>query len=180
VSGCAWSPDGTRLVSASRDNTLRIWNAKTGKSALTLLGHTNWVYGCAWSPDGARLVSASADHTLRIWDAQTGESVATLQGHTGSVESCAWSPDGKRIVSASDDGTIRTWHAATGQEIAPTLYHFAQGWASLDHQNNRILACSPDAWRYLGWIVPDANGMPEWLPAETFGELPVVESVVES
>jgi hypothetical protein len=56
------------------------------------------------------------------------------------------------------------------------MYHFPQAWASLDHQNDRILACSPDAWRYLGGVVPDTDtGMPEWLPAETFGELPVVE-----
>jgi len=46
---------------------------------------------------------------------------------------------------------------------------------SVDHQNNRILACDSEAWRYLGWIVPEpGTGLPEWLPAETFGPLPVV------
>jgi hypothetical protein len=98
-----------------------------------------------------------------------------LEGHTNPVLRCAWSSNEKQIISASADGTIRTWDPAAGQEIAPTLYHFSHGWASLDHQNNRILACSPEAWRYVGWIVPDAvTGMPEWLPAETFRALPVV------
>jgi hypothetical protein len=55
------------------------------------------------------------------------------------------------------------------------MYHFSHGWASLDHQNNRILAWSADAWRYLAWILPDPEaGMPEWLPAETFGEFPLI------
>ncbi len=180
VRGCAWSPDGARIASASQNET-RIWDAKTGASVLTLQGHTDSVRGCAWSPDGARLVSASYDSTLRIWDARTGKSVLTLQGHTHWVMGCAWSPDGKRIVSASADGTVRTWDTATGQEIVPALYHFSQGWASLDHHNNRIVACSSNAWRSLGWIVPEpGTGMPEWLPAETFGELPVVEPAVES
>jgi hypothetical protein len=47
------------------------------------------------------------------------------------------------------------------------------------HPNNRILACGPDAWRSLGWVVPErGTGLPEMLPAETFGLLPVVESRV--
>ena len=93
---------------------------------------------------------------------------------------CAWSPDGRRIVSASADGTVRFWDAATGAELAPTIYHLSpprgeNTWASVDHPNNRIVACGPDAWRSLGWVVPEAGtGMPEMLPAETFGALPVM------
>jgi hypothetical protein len=45
-------------------------------------------------------------------------------------------------------------------------------WAAIDHPNNRILACDAEAWRYLGWIAPDAGAFPEMLP-ETFGPLPV-------
>jgi WD40 repeat protein len=96
------------------------------------------------------------------------------------VWGCAWSPDGRHIVSASLDGTLRTWDASTGVELAPRIYHIeapngAPTWATIDHPNNRIVACGPDAWRSLGWIVPGADGFPEWLPAETFGPLPVVE-----
>ena len=46
-------------------------------------------------------------------------------------------------------------------------------WAAIDHPNNRILACGPDAWRSLGWVAPDpATGHLRMLPAETFGPLP--------
>jgi WD40 repeat protein/uncharacterized protein YjbI with pentapeptide repeats len=177
----AWSPDGKRIVSASGDCTLRLWDAQSGVSLATLQGHQDPVLGCAWSPDGQRIVSASADDTLRIWEAQSGNPLATLEGHRSWVEGCAWSPDCKRVVSGSLDGTVRVWDASTGIELAPRIYHLQAPnrgqptWATIDHPNNRIVACGPDAWRSLGWIVPGADGFPEWLPAETFGPLPVVE-----
>jgi WD40 repeat protein len=179
ITGCAWSPDGQRIVSASDDKTLRIWEAQTGQCVATLVGHEGPVGGCGWSPDGERIVSASEDKTLRIWEAETGRCVATLAGHESAALGCAWSPNGERIVSASHDGTVRTWDAATGVELAPTMYHLKTPddqptWCAVDHQNNKILACDAEAWRSLGWIVPDERlGMPEWLPAETFGPLPV-------
>ena len=62
--------------------------------------------------------------------------------------------------------------AATAREIA--AFYNAPDWYSLDHANNRILACSPGAWRNIGWIVPGDHGFPLRLPAETYGPLPVV------
>ena len=76
------SPDGTWIVSASDDGTLKIWDAATG----TERDHPHRPHqrgdGCAVSPDGAWIVSASCDNTLRIWDAATGTERATLTGHT--------------------------------------------------------------------------------------------------
>ena len=59
VTGCAVSPDGAFIVSASGDNTLKVWDARSGEARLTLQGHTAGVTGCAVSPDGALIVSAS-------------------------------------------------------------------------------------------------------------------------
>ncbi len=181
---CAWSGDGERIVSASWDKTLRVWDAQTGESVLTLNGHDRPVNGCAWSADGGRIVSASWDNTLRIWDAQTGKSVLTLIGHGGPVNGCAWSADGERIVSASWDGTLRIWDARTGRLLAPVIHQFARpfpSWCAIDPLTNQILACDGEAWRYLGWVVPSSvNGMPEILPAEVFGPLPVVEERAKS
>ena len=78
VEGCAFSPDGARIVSASSDATLRVWDAVTGECLRALAGHTRRVYGCAVSPDGASIVSAGADATVRMWDAATGEELRTL------------------------------------------------------------------------------------------------------
>ncbi|HEX3147231.1 MAG TPA: pentapeptide repeat-containing protein, partial [Gemmataceae bacterium] len=90
VRACAWSPDGTRIVSGSGDTSLKVWDAATGTCRLTLQGHTTSVTACAWSPDGTRIVSGSDDNSLKVWDAATGTCRLTLQGHTTSVTACAW------------------------------------------------------------------------------------------
>jgi len=118
VNDCAFSPDSRRIVSASRDRTLKLWNAETGEELTTLKGHTKGVNDCAFSPDGSKIISASDDYTLKLWDTETGKELLTLKGHTYMVNACAFSPDGRRIVSASDDGTLKLWSAETGKELA--------------------------------------------------------------
>ena len=82
ILSAAFSPDGQRVVTASRDGTARVWDARTGHALATLQGHTDIVWSAVFSPDGQRVVTASADETARVWDARTGQAVATLQGHT--------------------------------------------------------------------------------------------------
>ena len=123
VNHAAFSPDGTRIVTASEDNTARIWDAITGQAIETLTGHTGLVRHAAFSPDGTRIVTASSDNTARIWDATTGQPIETLTGHTEGVGHAAFSPDGTRILTASDDNTARIWDATTGQAIGTLTGH---------------------------------------------------------
>jgi WD40 repeat protein len=109
VSSAAFSPDGKRIVTASFDNTARIWDAATAKEIEVLRGHA--VDSAAFSPDGKRIVTASFDNTARIWDAATAKEIAVLHGHGDRVYSAAFSPDGSRIVTASWDKTARIWDA---------------------------------------------------------------------
>ena len=116
VRGCAFSPAGDSIVSASRDQTLIVWDARTGEELRTLSGHTGGVNGCAISPVGDFIVSASYDQTLKVWNGRTGEELCTLSGHTDRVLGCAISPDGDFIVSASRDQMLKVWDAHTGEE----------------------------------------------------------------
>lgn len=63
----AFSPDGARLATASRDGTIRLWDPRTGEQQLVLRGHQAEVSSVAFSPDGSRLASVSDDGTLRVW-----------------------------------------------------------------------------------------------------------------
>ena len=133
---CVFSPDGRRIISASADKTLKIWDVETGLEMLVLNGHTDTVHGCAISPNGDFIVSASYDKTLKVWDAQTGIERFTLEGHKDIVWRCAVSPNGDFIVSSSVDKTLKVWDAQTGAERF-----------TLEGHTSPVLGCaiSPDA-----------------------------------
>ena len=81
IKAVAFSPDGKRVVTASSDQTARLWDGLTGQLLAVLGGHTGRVKHVLFSPNGTRVVTASDDATLRLWDAQTGELIGVLRGH---------------------------------------------------------------------------------------------------
>jgi uncharacterized protein with WD repeat len=88
VQSAVFSPDGTHVVSASYDKTVRIWNAATGEPEAELKGHSEAVQSAVFSPDGTHVVSASYDKTVRIWNILSGHSTVcgkTFLFHDGSV-----------------------------------------------------------------------------------------------
>jgi WD40 repeat protein len=116
VNSVAFSPDGKFIVTASNDNTARVWNAASGAEQLTLRGHGGFVYDAAYSPDGKLIATASSDGTARVWDAVSGREVLVVRQQR-SVRSVVYSPDGKYLLTASDDETARLWDALSGREL---------------------------------------------------------------
>ncbi|WP_335084629.1 nSTAND1 domain-containing NTPase [Nostoc sp.] len=123
VYSVAFSPDSKTIASASADNTVKLWNAATGKEITTLKGHSSAVNSVAFSPDGKIIASASKDKTVKLWNATTGKEITTLNGHSSAVNSVAFSPDGKTIASASADKTVKFWNASTEKEITTLNAH---------------------------------------------------------
>ena len=145
VNSAAFSPDGTKIVTASEDYTARIWNAQTGECMKTLTGHTNEVNSAAFSPDGTKIVTASWDKTAKIWNAQTDECMSTLTEHTGLVHSATFSHDGTMIVTASGDHSAKIWNVATGQCMQTLTGH--DNWvlsATFSPDDTQIATASDD------------------------------------
>ena len=69
----ALTNSGQRAVSASADQTLKVWDIVHGEELYTLKGHTAWVKDVAITADGQQAVSASPDQTLKIWDIAQGQ-----------------------------------------------------------------------------------------------------------
>ena len=140
-----FSPDSSRIVTASEDKTARIWDAASAEEIAVLRGHDDGVRSAAFSPDGSRIVTASLDKIARIWDAASAKEIAVLRGHDSMVYSAAFSPDGSRIVTASYDNTARIWDAASAKEIAVLRGHDSMVYsAAFSPDGSRIVTASRD------------------------------------
>ena len=146
----AYSPDGQYLASGSYDQTVRIWDAKTGHEK-HCLPHSATVFGVSFSQDGRYLASSSgdmeawSDGEINVWDVRTGRAVRTLRGHTNRIVSTAFSPDGQRLGSAGMDGTVKVWDLQTGREILTLRGH--QGTVqsvAFSRDGNRLLTAGDD------------------------------------
>ncbi|KAG2749528.1 WD40 repeat-like protein [Suillus brevipes Sb2] len=119
VWGAIHLPGGQRIITCSRDGSLRVWNMKSGKQ----IGD-DWrdgdspVWSIALSPDGKKVVSGSEDGAVRLWDIDTCKVVEVWAGqYTRAVWSVCWSRDGRRVLSGSYDGTARQWEIESGETM---------------------------------------------------------------
>jgi WD40 repeat protein len=105
----AFSPDGSRLVTAGSDRIARIWNWRQRDRAPVLLrGHTSKILAVRFDKDGDRVVSSGVDGSVRVWDARSGHVLAVFAGRAAALYSVEFAPtDPSVILTASQDGTAR-------------------------------------------------------------------------
>jgi eukaryotic-like serine/threonine-protein kinase len=75
VTQAAFSSDGSRIVTASFDKTVKVWDTASQKLLVVFRGHTNELIKADFSPDGRRVVSVDSRGVSRIWDSRTGEEI---------------------------------------------------------------------------------------------------------
>jgi WD40 repeat protein len=123
VLDAAVTPDGRRVVSASGDNTLIVWDLESGKGKQGLRGHNGYVTSVVVTPDGRLAISGSLDATVRVWNLEDGREVSVLRGHAGPIEALSVTPDGKLAISASDDNNLKVWDLVRGVQCCTLIGH---------------------------------------------------------
>jgi WD40 repeat protein len=141
-----FSPDSARLLTASNDATVRLWDANTGDPLTPALRHTRSVVAASFNFDGTRIVTASDDKTARVWDGATGAPLTAPIPHVGNVVAASFSPDGTRIVTATNDACGRVWDATNGEPRTPPLQY--KGLGAFEHRG-RFAVFSEDGARVL-------------------------------
>jgi WD40 repeat protein len=114
IQSVCWSPDGTRIASASMDKTMKVWNTRNAENPLLFsIKLPSEVQSVAWSPDGNRLASSDRGRLIQVWDTQRGVRLQTYTCRSERVDAVAWSPDGMQIASVSD-GAVQIWDIQVG------------------------------------------------------------------
>lgn len=162
ANACAFSHDGTRLVSASSDGTARIWSVPDLRLLAVMAGHGDDVDMARFSPDDALIATCALDRVVRVFTS-AGVPLQAMVGHTGNVLALAWI-DARRFVTSSVDGTLRTWCALTGECLAVADLGMRSDCVAMA-ADGRILA-GDDAGR-IAVIAPGAP--PQFVPGHDAG-----------
>src|SRR5262249_15275529 len=101
-------------ASGSNDNSIIIWDLRTGQKVRDLKGHGGDVYALVFTRDSSRLVSGSEDKTVRIWSMST-EECRILNGHTHAISDLAVTVDGKTLLPASQEEAFRMGALESGE-----------------------------------------------------------------
>ena len=158
----AFSPDSTKIVTASKDKTACIWDAATG-AKLRTLQHADWVRTATFSPDGKKIATSGDDKISRIWDADSGKELCKLVGGRPG-----FSPDGKKIVTVNHDTDARMWKpiliwdAETGKELHKLEGHTNSVWITVFAPDGKKIATTGYDGTVRIWDVESGKELHQW------------------
>ena len=162
VLSLACHEDGQRLVTGSKDNTIRVWRMEGGGLTPVAMGagHTQSVGGVAWAGEG--VVSVSADTTVKVWsvnmEAGTMVSTRTEIAHEKDINCVAVSPDGGLIVTAGQDKLAKLWRSADLGLVSVLRGHTRGVWCAQFSPADRLVATGGGDAAVRLWSISDGAG----------------------
>lgn len=133
-----WTPDRNRIVSASQDGRLIVWNALTSQKTHAIKLPCPWVMTCAFSPTGQSVACGGLDSVCSIFNLNSPPDndgnlpvARTLSGHKGYVSCCRYVPDeDTHLITSSGDHTCILWDITTGLRTSVFGGEFQSGHTS--------------------------------------------------
>jgi WD40 repeat protein len=137
------SSDGKRVLTLDRVNTLRLFDAETGRY-LSSMGGWEGVDYAEFSPTGNTAIQVSRYGWACVWDVVQDKEVTTVHHHSPVIHA-TFSPDSTRIATATSDNTAYVWDARTGAPLSPPLYHGdVVRHVAFDPDGTRLVTASAD------------------------------------
>ncbi|MDP2983958.1 MAG: hypothetical protein Q8O92_11605 [Candidatus Latescibacter sp.] len=144
LTGLDFSPDGTTIaLSQFYDNSVTLWDVRTGNLKATLTGGVGQVMRQRFSPDGSLIAACfTADRAVRIWDARSYKSVALIENLAENPWNVSFSPDGRLLAFGLTDGTIHIWDLPANKEFARWNAHTGPVWMVVFSPDSTTIASS--------------------------------------
>jgi hypothetical protein len=126
INSLDYSPHDDTVITAvgEPDNSVIVWDIRTGVPRYTLIGHTAPVTTALYSPDGLQALSGAADGSLILWDLTSGQAIRAYRGHTAPIRQLQFNPEESAAHSIStilDDGII-TWRVESASDTVNWVY----------------------------------------------------------
>jgi len=155
VATFAFSPDGQRIATGSRDWQVRLWDANTGQPIGAPLEHDAWIDSIDFSDDAHTIAVAAHDGSIRLWNVETGEPIGEPMWQDGWVTDVKFSPDGHIIATGGADGGVRLFDVQTRSQIGSALVGHTQPVSDVEFSpdGTKVASAGPDKTIRV-WPVP--------------------------
>jgi len=174
VKSIAISNSGQLAISASKDESVKIWDINSGTEIRTCYGHNNEVTSISFSPDDSQAISGDLDGTIILWDINTCQALHKFTTPGTEVKSVAWSPNNAYILSGHNNNIVKLWDINTKQEIRTFTGHTDQvSDVSFSSNSTQALSASKDTTIKLwdvatGQEIRTFTGHTKWVVSADF------------